>query len=390
MTGLQKKNYSVVVIGGGPAGMAAALAASETCERVLILERNPQLGGILNQCIHDGFGLLTFQELLTGPEYAGRFEDLIGKSNITVLTGAIVIRLTPQREILCVTRDGVLDIQAGAVVLATGCRERTRGALAIPGTRPSGIYTAGVAQHLINIQNIKIGNTAVILGSGDIGMIMARRLTLEGMKVLCVLEKLPYCSGLPRNRFQCLNDYGIPLHLNQTVREIRGAKRVEQIVVASVDEKGDFLPGTEYTLDCDTLILSVGLIPENELARDCGIAMEPGTYVRPHRHPHTWELLLPLRGRFLVLHFDAQGTVQRRTVLGTDCALVENEAGAWHAVIALDPGCIIFEVKHGPYRPLTEADYAPWSPAAEAAPEARAAIQAWYGQAALGDRYPGA
>ena len=277
MTGLQKKNYSVVVIGGGPAGMAAALAASETCERVLILERNPQLGGILNQCIHDGFGLLTFQELLTGPEYAGRFEDLIGKSNITVLTGAMVIRLTPQREILCVTRDGVLDIQAGAVVLATGCRERTRGALAIPGTRPSGIYTAGVAQHLINIQNIKIGNTAVILGSGDIGMIMARRLTLEGMKVLCVLEKLPYCSGLPRNRFQCLNDYGIPLHLNQTVREIRGAKRVEQIVVASVDEKGDFLPGTEYTLDCDTLILSVGLIPENELARDCGIAMEPGT-----------------------------------------------------------------------------------------------------------------
>lgn len=276
MTGLRKWDYSVVVIGGGPAGMAAALAARESCETVLIIERNPQLGGILNQCIHDGFGLMTFHELLTGPEYASRFEDLIKKNHISILLEAMVIRLTADREIICVTRNGVLSIHAGAVILATGCRERTRGALAIPGTRPSGIYTAGVAQNLVNLKNIKIGSTAIILGSGDIGMIMARRLTLEGIKVLCVLEKLPFCSGLPRNRCQCLEDFGIPLRLNQTVKEIRGARRVEQVVVASVNQNG-FIPGSEYTIDCDTLVLSVGLIPENEIAKECGIEMEPST-----------------------------------------------------------------------------------------------------------------
>lgn len=277
MMNLKEENFSVVVIGGGPAGMAAALAAVEHCDSVLILERDAKLGGILNQCIHDGFGLMKFHEQLTGPEYAGRYRDFVSQSRITVMTGTMVTKLTPEREITCVARDGIHRIRAGAVILATGCRERTRGALAIPGTRPSGIYTAGVAQHLINIQNIRIGSTAVILGSGDIGMIMARRLTLEGIKVLCVLEKLPYCSGLPRNRCQCLEDYHIPLHLKQTVKEIRGSQRIEQIIVASVDDGGSFLPGTEYTIDCDTLILSVGLIPENELAKDCGAVLEPET-----------------------------------------------------------------------------------------------------------------
>ncbi len=274
---MQEPEYAVAVVGGGPAGMAAALAAAERGGRVLVVERNPRLGGILRQCIHDGFGLIRFREQLTGPEYAGRYGELVRASGVDVLTGAMAIRLTPERELTCVTRAGVQTLRAGAVVLATGCRERTRGALGLPGDRPAGIYTAGVAQHLVNIQNIRIGSRAVILGSGDIGMIMARRLTLEGLEVLCVLEKLPYCSGLPRNRRQCLEDFGIPLRLRQTVREIRGKTRVERIVAAQVDEHGAFVPGTDREIDCDTLVLSVGLIPENELARDCGIVMDPGT-----------------------------------------------------------------------------------------------------------------
>jgi CxxC motif-containing protein/NADPH-dependent 2,4-dienoyl-CoA reductase/sulfur reductase-like enzyme len=268
----------VAIIGGGPAGMAAALAASREGARVLVIERNLFLGGILNQCIHDGFGLFRFGKLLSGPEYADVFaKEIWADKNIAALLGAMVTRVKAGREVYGVSRDGCFCCQAGAVVFATGCRERTRGAIAIPGTRPSGIYTAGVVQQLINVNNIAVGKRTLILGSGDIGLIMARRLTLSGVDVICVLEKLPYCSGLPRNVYQCLEDYGIPLYLSRTVTEIRGSKRLESVIVSSVDPRGVPIPGSEYEIPCDTLILSVGLIPENEIAFQMGAALLPDT-----------------------------------------------------------------------------------------------------------------
>jgi len=269
--------YDVVVIGAGPAGMAAAVSAYDNgAENVLLIERNSHLGGILKQCIHDGFGLVLFEESLTGPEYAARYADMLRCRKIDILLNTIVTGLTPERELQCVTRSGVLKYRAKSIILTTGCRERTRGMLELPGTRPAGIYTAGVAQKLINIQNIKIGKRAVILGSGDVGLIMARRMKLEGMEVLCVLEKLPHVSGLLRNVNQCLNDFDIPIRLKQTVVDIKGAKRLEGVVAAQVDDNGVVIDGTEYFIDCDTLLLSVGLIPENELAKSCGVRIGAG------------------------------------------------------------------------------------------------------------------
>ena len=268
----------VIVIGGGPAGMAAALAASREGARVLLTDRNSFLGGILNQCIHDGFGLIRFEKSLTGPEYAGIFVNQVKEDqNIEVMLNTMITRITSDKRVYGISRSGVFCEEAGAVVFATGCRERTRGAIAIPGTRPAGIFTAGVVQYLINVSNIAVGKRAVILGSGDVGLIMARRLVLSGVEVCCVLEKLPICGGLPRNRYQCLEDYGIPLYLNRTVTEIYGCKRLEGVTVSTVDENGTPVPGTEYKIACDTLVLSVGLIPENEVIRQLDVAVQAET-----------------------------------------------------------------------------------------------------------------
>ena len=268
----------IVIIGAGPAGLAAACALYKLGERdILLLEREKKPGGILRQCIHDGFGLTRFQESLSGPEYAARFIREAEEYGIEIETGTTVVELGKDRTVTAVSASGMTKYRAGAVILAMGCRERTRGALAIPGRRPAGVWTAGVAQTYINLKNIMVGREVVILGSGDIGMIMARRLTLEGAHVKGVYEILPYASGLPRNVEQCLNDYGIPLHLQHTVTEIHGKDRLEAVTVSRVDEQRNPIPGTEEKISCDTLILSVGLIPENELTRMADAPIDPGT-----------------------------------------------------------------------------------------------------------------
>lgn len=270
------KAYEVVIIGGGPAGLAAAIAARENGIRdILILERDGELGGILNQCIHNGFGLHTFQEELTGPEYADRFIRQVKEQNIEYKLNTMVMHIEENKKIIAMNRqDGMFELQAEAVILAMGCRERPRGALNIPGYRPAGIFSAGTAQRLVNIEGYMPGREVVILGSGDIGLIMARRMTLEGAKVKVVAELMPYSGGLKRNIVQCLDDYGIPLKLSHTVVDIHGKERVEGVTLAEVDEKGNPIPGTEEEISCDTLLLSVGLIPENELSRECGMQMD--------------------------------------------------------------------------------------------------------------------
>ena len=265
----------IVIIGGGPAGLAAAEAAVQAGARdVLILERDTRLGGILNQCIHNGFGLHTFKEELTGPEYAARFEARVRALQIEYKLGTMVLSISPKKTVTAVSREeGLVTIEAKAVILAMGCRERARGALNIPGFRPAGIFSAGTAQRLVNMEGYMPGREVVILGSGDIGLIMARRMTLEGAKVRVVAELQPYSGGLKRNIVQCLDDYGIPLKLSHTVTEIHGKERVTGVTISAVDENLKPIPGTEEFYSCDTLLLSVGLIPENELSTGAGVAL---------------------------------------------------------------------------------------------------------------------
>jgi len=272
------RDVDVAIVGAGPAGLAAAVAAKEEgVSKVVILDRNNWLGGILPQCIHDGFGVEETGDSMTGPEYADRYIKRGEELGIETLNETMVLEINDGRELVCASRDGILGIRAGSIIMATGCRERTRWNVMIPGDRPSGIYTAGVAQAFINLYNIMPGARVVILGSGDVGLIMARRFTLEGAKVLGVVEIFPYATGLPRNVVQCLDDYDIPLYLGHTVTLIEGKERLEAVTIAEVDENMTPVSGTETRIPCDTLLLSLGLIPENELSTGAGASIHETT-----------------------------------------------------------------------------------------------------------------
>lgn len=275
---MRTEEADVAVIGGGPAGLAAAVAARTAgAKRVVLLERGEQLGGILNQCIHDGFGTKNMGKALTGPEYAQIYIDQAGAAGVSCHLNTMVLNLTPERELTVCSKEGVRRIRAKSVVLTMGCRERTRGAIGIPGYRPAGIFTAGVVQYYMNIRNLSVGRRVVVLGSGDVGLIMARRLTLEGAQVPCVAEILPYPSGLMRNVVQCLEDFGIPLYLSTTVTEIHGRDRITGVTLAKIGPRGGVVAGSQRLVECDTLMLSVGLIAENELAKKAGVALSPIT-----------------------------------------------------------------------------------------------------------------
>ena len=278
MSELPSQDVDLVVIGAGPAGLSAAISAKKNgLENLVIIERNGWLGGILPQCIHDGFGLELFKEQMTGPEYAQRYIDEIKRLKIPNMLDSIVLEITPEKKVLVASPKNLFCFNAKAIVLAMGCRERTRGQIHLPGTRPAGVYTAGVAQNLINLKNVMVGKDVVILGSGDIGLIMARRLTLEGAKVHAVVEILPHTNGLPRNMQQCLIDYDIPLLLSHTVTEIHGQNRVEAVTISPVDKDLKPIEEKEQKIICDTLLLSIGLIPENDLSKNCGVRLSQVT-----------------------------------------------------------------------------------------------------------------